>query len=671
MLVRAIGTNLYKNNYNADVLNFTAAQKNQHKHTSAYATNSFDAKRLSEDIPEALKVLGDKKMELIIHNASAPSIDGKDVGIGSLYSKSTRDALVPFLKKYGFSGIQLDPEGMRPRHDASPYVSNSFVYNPLIIDLEDLTTPQEGALLDKNVYKSIVRLNPARSKQHGDYNHARDSFDLALTNIWKNFKNKSSNVDSIHNPVEKDAVIKLGDDFDKYLDEYGEMLEPYAIYSILSEVYGNDYYKNWPQEMQDLYNPKNNSLINRIKSEYADEFHKFIFTDMLASKAREKGTKEFNDLQIKTIGDNPVAFSNQEVWAHQDAFLKDYKMGCPPDNENPNGQAWGFAVLNPAKLFNPDGSYGAAGKLLYDKCLKLAKDNQGGIRLDHIVGLIDPFVYKNSPVDYTSGRLFSSEHNPDLKQFAIPRNRGNSDARFGAILEKIVIPACEDGGLTKDDIICENLGSMPDHARRAFDRLGLGGMIVTQYHNGMSAKPQDTIMIGSHDTKPFKTYVKDLYGYWGKDDFNHALWTAVENSMPRSTNHDKKQAKFDLYRFDTNPHQPDVNKDAFSRMKFTELFTSPAQRVQIFWTDLLGMEQRYNTPGTSGGNNWSLRLSSDFEKNFDPTMLIEALSEALKAQDEKTVRENQDLIDSLDANAQALKNQGSKPSAGTRLNLKV
>ena len=95
-------------------------------------------------------------------------------------------------------------------------------------------------------------------------------------------------------------------------------------------------------------------------------------------------------------------------------------------------------------------------------------------------------------------------------------------------------------------------------------------------------------------------------------------------------------------------------------MKFTELFTSPAQRVQIFWTDLLGSNARYNVPGTTEGN-WSLRLSSDFEQNFDPSNLIKGLEGALKAQDPKFVSEHKELIANLheDADKMAQKT-GSK-----------
>ena len=625
-----------------------------------YSTTHFDEMRASADIKKALDVM-DKKLEVIIHGPSAPSKSGKDVGVGSLYSESSKDLLIPFLKTWGITGIQVGPEGITPNGDASPYVSNSFVYNPLMIDLEQLTKPKYGSILDKNIYTSIEKLNPAKNNELGDFNYANNAFDIALTNSWNNFKNKIANLDSIVNPEEREGLIRLSKDYNAYVAENKEMLEPYAIYSVLSERFGNDYYVNWPYEYQNLYNPKNEQLIGKLRAENQDEIDKFMFVDLLAKKSREEGISAFNEAGINTVGDNPVAFSNQEVWANKNAFLKDYKMGCPPDNEHSSGQAWGFAVLDPAKLFNKDGSYGLSGQLLYDKCKKLALDNQGGIRLDHIVGLIDPYVYKNSPVEPTAGRLFSSEHNPDLRQFAIPRGKNDTADRFATIIKDIVIPACEDAGLSKDDIICENLGSIPDHARQAFDRLGLGGMIVTQYHNGMSAKRNDTIMIGSHDQIPLVQYTNNLYGPYGMDKFNHALWPAVENSLPRNATHDQKQAKFDRYRFDTNRQKPEDNKNAFKEMKFTELFTSPAQNVQIFWVDLLGKDKVYNVSGEANPNNWRLRLSSDFANQFDPSMLIQAISDALKAQDEQTVKENQDLINSLDANAKAAKKElGSK-----------
>ena len=50
-------------------------------------------------------------------------------------------------------------------------------------------------------------------------------------------------------------------------------------------------------------------------------------------------------------------------------------------------------------------------------------------------------------------------------------------------------------------------------------------------------------------------------------------------------------------------------------MDFAELFTSPAKRIQVFFTDFFGIGKTYNTPGTSGDQNWSLRLPNNFEEH--------------------------------------------------------
>ena len=59
-----------------------------------------------------------------------------------------------------------------------------------------------------------------------------------------------------------------------------------------------------------------------------------------------------------------MAFSDRDVWAYQNLFLKGWNLGCPPDYFSEDGQDWGFPVVDPEKLFNPDGSLGEAGEKL-------------------------------------------------------------------------------------------------------------------------------------------------------------------------------------------------------------------------------------------------------------------------------------------------------------------
>ncbi|MCV4860773.1 hypothetical protein OFB63_32490, partial [Escherichia coli] len=44
-----------------------------------------------------------------------------------------------------------------------------------------------------------------------------------------------------------------------------------------------------------------------------------------------------------------------------------------------------------------------------------------------------------------------------------------------------------------------------------------------------------------------------------------------------------------------------------------ELLASRAENVSIFFADLFGYEERFNLPGVVNAENWTLRLSPDFE----------------------------------------------------------
>ena len=93
--------------------------------------------------------------------------------------------------------------------------------------------------------------------------------------------------------------------------------------------------------------------------------------------------------------------------------MENFALGCPPDYFTTEGQRWGFAVLKPELIFNEDGSLGRGGEFLRKRYESIFKDSPGGVRIDHVIGLIDPFVYaKNEPhmTAANSGRLYSSSY---------------------------------------------------------------------------------------------------------------------------------------------------------------------------------------------------------------------------------------------------------------------
>ena len=55
---------------------------------------------------------------------------------------------------------------------------------------------------------------------------------------------------------------------------------------------------------------------------------------------------------------------------------------------------------------------------------------------------------------------------------------------------------------------------------------------------------------------------------------------------------------------------------ALMNVKLAEIFASKAENIQVFFTDFFGIKDTYNKPGTSGDQNWSLRLPDNFEEVY-------------------------------------------------------
>ncbi|WNZ62828.1 hypothetical protein QEG98_03135 [Myxococcus sp. MxC21-1] len=76
-----------------------------------------------------------------------------------------------------------------------------------------------------------------------------------------------------------------------------------------------------------------------------------------------------------------------------------------------------------------------------------------------------------------------------------------------------------------------------------------------------------------------------------------------------------------------------------AQAKVADLFASRARNVMMFFTDLLGMPETYNAPGTVDERNWSLRVPQDWAREYRERLkgdaavnLPAALAMALRAQ---------------------------------------
>ena len=540
--------------------------------------NAKEMQVYTSSLNQGLELLG-KQVDIILHNASAPSVKAENVGIGSLFSKTSVKKLFPFLKEHGISGVQQEPNGLRKAKDNSPYAPESSAKNILMIPLEKLASKEYGNILSKETFEKIVANNP--DKKNVDYDYVRSAYDIALKEAFNNAKESKEFLDF---KAQKET---------KY--------EQSAIFHILSTV--NDG-KKWSALDLGLYSTadkkKAAARIAEIKTQYKNDYDFFIFNQMILEKENEKSNKLAQETGLKIIGDSPVAQTAVDEWVHKNLFLKGKAIGCPPDYFSKNGQRWGFKYYDPEKIFNKDGSLGEAGEVLKQKYEEYFASFPGGIRIDHVIGLIDPFIYTTASKKMTpqnSGRIYSIEG----------KYKKHSLDEYAMLFTKIIMPAAEKYGLDKSSLICEDLGDATKPVQEIMKKLELSGISVTQFdHRGATTPAKNTIMIGSHDNQSFLEYVEGKFKNVKDKGFLRKTRLLARDTAPKDAT--TKEIK---------EYRENIRKDkrSFVAASFAELFTSPAKRVQIFFTDFFGIAKTYNRPGTSTGK-WSLRLGENFEEDY-------------------------------------------------------
>ncbi len=622
-------------------------------------------KEYKATIQEALKALGKKNLALILHGVSFPSKNNENIGFGT-YNSTCAKSLFDYLKGV-FSAVQLGPSGKTKLSDSSPYTGTVFSKNPLFINLKELTTDKWGKILSQKTLDKIIEMNPNKNTNKAAYVYAIESIELCANEFYKNFK--------------KNAPKELKKEFEAFKEQNAFWLDKDSLYEALSIENNSDYWPQWKSELDRTLFGKADKKhaekrIKEIQKKYFDTIEKYKLEQFIVQKQSEETLEYTKKLGLKLIADRQVAFSDRDNWAYQSLFLDGWCLGCPPDYFSKDGQAWGFSVVNPEKLFNKDGSLGEAGLLLKKLYTKMFKENPGGVRIDHTVGLIDPWVYKKGclpKVEEGAGRLYSSPTHPELKKYAIAREENinktpiegkfvtpddekwidnlddNQVTLYGRMIEKIVIASAKEAGLDKDSIIAEDLGTLTYPVVQVMKKYGLQGMklvqfVVTQEENHpyrcKNITPNSWVMVGTHDNEPIRMWASKLVN---TEEANPYIKNLIEDLCSEFGNKDEIW------------HRMYTDEKFFAFMKLVECFASKAENVQIFFTDFFGINEVYNVPGTSGDPNWTLRLPCNFEEFYKEKLRTDealnlplAMIYAMKARGWEFYKNHQELLEKLE-----------------------
>lgn len=543
----------------------------------------------------AFDYLGTEEVAMIVHGTSYPE-KAQDLGVGSPYGKAAAK-FIPFEILHGFNSNQLGPIGViRDAQHISPYKSTVSTRNYLFTDLNDLTTDKYANVLSQSDIDSMIDYTDDNGKDYAysDFPEAFSNYKYLMKIANKNFKQKLANNDPM--------AQKLNEEFVQFKKEKGVDIYQDALFDVLTNEYKTMDFNKWSELDKNLIqelknqNPKAIDRYKKITTRSKDDFETYIFGQFILDKQIKENTKLRKDLNFKYISDLLVGFSKSDEWSHQDLFLKNWRMGCPNGGEY-GPQLWNIPVLDPKKLFNDDGSLGDAG-LYMKKKLDASLDNFENVRIDHALGLIDPYIYDKNSVngnDFSHFRANNISYMPDI----------DPDGSYKKVLNKIILPTLAEHGIDKDYPVWEDLCTDTQTFNEIYhEKNHLPGITQLEYMRAENSQDDgDWGLVGSHDSDPATKMIKKD---WVKD---HDAWNIFY--LAGFLNSNPKRAK---YRDSFCKQIAESDSDRI-KAKFAELFLT-CKKIQISFADFFGIDKTYNEGGKENDTNWKLRLNKDYEDSY-------------------------------------------------------
>jgi 4-alpha-glucanotransferase len=597
---------------------------------------------------DALRVLGIERLVVSIHDASFPSRGDEDTGRGSPYSRGARD-FVAFVRDLGFDGVQIGPQGETSLGNPSPYDGSVFSKSVLSLPLDLLASEAYARLLDEAALDEARRDLPAGDRR-AHHEHAWVVHHRALALASRTLRERLEAGDR--------QAVGLADRVTRF-SATAPWLAHDARFEAFAAEHGTDDFRTWPERDRE---PTEERLAE-IETRRADVSLAWALGQLVLHEQHAALRAHLAGLGMSLFGDVQVGLSLRDVWMRGHLFLPGWLLGAPPSRTNPGGQPWGYRVLDPRgwqRRFVGEGAEARAHAGYAFAAARFAKSwsELDGLRIDHPHGLVCPWVYDAAATDPAAAvargaRLFetpASPIHPGLDAFALVRpdqidegvapyddhrvrDLDDAQLREYATLFDLLVETAREHGRGPQDLLCEVLSTCPLPLRRVMKRHRLGRFRVTQKANvedpkdgyrSENAEPGDWIMIGTHDTAPLMQVVD--------------RWCASPATLEARA----------AYLADVLAHDPRERAAMAASIRgdrarlvlamAAQLFSSPAKNVLVFFADLLGERDVYNTPGVISPDNWRLRAPRAFSEVYaerrargEAIDLLGALAAAIRA----------------------------------------
>jgi 4-alpha-glucanotransferase len=471
-----------------------------------------------------------------------------DWGIGEIADLAS---LGPWMRRAGFQAIQLLPVSTLKAGDSSPYSAlSAMAIDPIYLTLAQVLDFQAIGGEARLALADQIGLKEAKAAPRVDYAAVRRVKDAALRLAFSNFWE----VDWIRTTPRAGA-------FAAYCSWEDWWLGDYALYSALRARYESRSWRDWPRSIRN----RRPAALETARGELEQEILFHQYTQWLADEQWAAAREALPGVRL--LGDFPFAVSTDsaDVWAHQHLFRFDRTTGTPPDAFSATGQNWGLPVYRWDVMAAENDGW------LRQRARRMSRLFDG-YRLDHLVGFF---------------RTYSRAIGAKRGRFD-PRDEPSQIAQGERLLQLF-----RDTG---SEIICEDLGLIPDFVRESMARFELPGFKVVRWERAWNDP--------GHPFLPPRAYPAVSVAATGTHDIEPlALWWDAADEEERGAFAvllaDRLSGAASL------AFTPAVHR-AILELTYgagSDLLLLPVQ-------DLFGWSGRINVPATVGEENWTWRMDA-------------------------------------------------------------
>ena len=536
----------------------------------------------------------------ILIPAFSPRRDG-DLGIGDTLALHE---WIDWAADHSVSFIQLLPIHENGP-DESPYSAiSSAALDPIYLAFEPAEIP---CLSAADMAQARDHLGPALHAAWVDYPAVRRAKRTLLELAWSRFAG---------------ADPQWTGEFARFKQQEAAWLDDYCLFRLLMEHHGEALiWNHWPTSCQTPQKARN-YLANLRQGDAAAidaRYGFFAFVQWLCYRQWRALRDHADARNVKLMGDVPIGicWHSCDVFFHRDEFHLDWCGGSPPEGMSQNepffqqwGQNWGVPLYRWDYMKSNGFSWWQTRITRLTGIFRI-------FRLDHILGFYRIYAFPWMPernhefvglsheqaAALTGGRLPHWFPRPDDTQENKAANRADGDVRLRAVLT----------AAAGAEVIAEDLGWTPDYVRPHLTELGMAGFRIPHWDCNESGHPTPGDCFPENSFATYSTHDHDpVSGIWRVcvriiQQHHDAPAGPSGWQVQNASNTLRILSEFAGIPIPGQEPWPPFSEGIRLRL-IKALFASNSRYASVMGTELFGLDERINHPGTAGNHNWSFRM---------------------------------------------------------------